>query len=216
MFPQHAGGRSGTGRHVPAGAIAGHPTSSATPSRTSVASMLERASALSWPIVWFRGGRDNRLAGPSRGHDVQTMTVGAEADFTAFVAARQAALVRPGWALTGNRQLGEDLAQAAFDRLWPRWEQVAAEGDPWPYLQRIAVNLATTWWRRRYRHVEVLVDSVPERAAAGDLAAAELRAVVAGWLPTLPAGQRAAVVLRFMCDLPVAETAEVMRCSVGP
>jgi RNA polymerase sigma-70 factor (sigma-E family) len=143
------------------------------------------------------------------------MTVGSDAEFVAFVAARQAALVRLGWALTGDRQLGEDLAQAAFDRLWPRWRRIAAEGDPWPYLQRIAVNLATTWWRRRYRHLEVLTDSVPERVAAGDPASADLRAVVAGWLPTLPPGQRASVVLRFMCDLSVAETAEIMCCSAG-
>jgi RNA polymerase sigma-70 factor (sigma-E family) len=143
------------------------------------------------------------------------MTAGAEADFAAFVAGRQAALVRLGWALTGDRQLGEDLAQAALARLWPRWDQVAAAGDPWPYVQRIAVNLATTWWRRRYRHVEVLYDVVPDGTAAGDRVAADLRAVVAGWLPTLPAGQRAAVVLRFMCDLSVAQTAEIMQCSDG-
>lgn len=41
--------------------------------------------------------------------------------FTAFVVARQAELVRLGWALLGDRQLGEDLAQTALQRLWPHW-----------------------------------------------------------------------------------------------
>lgn len=137
-------------------------------------------------------------------------------DFTAFVAVRQAGLVRLGWALTGDRHLGEDLAQATLDRVWARWARVSGRGDPWPYAQQVAVSLAATWWRRRWRHVEVVGGPSPEApAATDDFADADTRDMVAQWLATLPRRQRAVVVLRFLADLPVDETAEILHCSPG-
>lgn len=137
-------------------------------------------------------------------------------DFTAFVNARQAGLVRLGWALTGDRQLGEDLAQATMDRLWARWARVSGRGDPWPYAQRVAVPLAPTWWRRRWRHVEVVGGALPDAPAdTDDFVAADTRDMVARWLATLPRRQRAVVVLRFLADLSVDETAEILHCSSG-
>ena len=50
--------------------------------------------------------------------------MGRDADFDAFVLAHQVQLVRLGWALTGDRHLGEDLVQAALLRLWRRWPSV--------------------------------------------------------------------------------------------
>jgi RNA polymerase sigma-70 factor (sigma-E family) len=137
-------------------------------------------------------------------------------DFTAFVHARQVTLVRLGWALTGDRQLGEDLAQATLDRLWVRWARVSGRGDPWPYAQRVAVSLAATWWRRRWRHVEVVGGSLPDAAAGTDeFAAVDATDMVARWLARLPRRQRAVVILRFLVDLPIDETAEVLHCSAG-
>lgn len=82
--------------------------------------------------------------------------------FSAFVLARQAELVRLGEALCGDRQLGEDLAQMALQRLWPHWSRVAAAGDPFPYTQRIMVNLWASWRRRRRWHVERLDAAPPD------------------------------------------------------
>lgn len=136
--------------------------------------------------------------------------------FEAFVQARQGALVRMGWALTGDRQLGEDLAQAALDRLWGRWTAVSAAGDPWPYAQRIIVSLASTWRRRRWRTAEVPRGDLPDYSSGHDeFDAADVRALIAGWLAGLPARQRAVVVLRYLFDLSIDDTADRLRCSTG-
>jgi RNA polymerase sigma-70 factor (sigma-E family) len=135
--------------------------------------------------------------------------------FTAFVEQRWAPLVRLAWALTGDLHLGEDLAQATLDRLWRRWAKVSASGDPWPYTQRIAVSLASTWRRRRW-HTEVVVADVAEASPRIEVAEAVLdRHTVQRWLAELPRGQRTVVTLRFLGDLSVEETAAIAGCSTG-
>ena len=135
--------------------------------------------------------------------------------FTAFVEQRWTALLRLTWALTADRQLGEDLAQATLGRLWARWANVSRGGDPWPYTQRIAVTLASTWRRRRWTS-EVVVRDLPDAPATDDTVRnADTREDVARWLRDLPRRQRAVVVLRFLADLSVEETAEVIGCSQG-
>ena len=97
------------------------------------------------------------------------------ASFVAFVASRQAALIRLGWALTGDPHLGEDLAQSTFDRLWKRWPRISKGGEPWAYARQVAVSMASTWRRRRW-HSEVPRPLLPEKSEeASDFDAADLR-----------------------------------------
>jgi RNA polymerase sigma-70 factor (sigma-E family) len=134
--------------------------------------------------------------------------------FDEFVRTRQDELARLGWALTGDRQRGEDLAQASFDRLWRRWAKVSEAGDPWAYTQRIAVSLASTW-RRRHWSSEVPT-AAPAAGSAGEQFDGVLsRHLVETWLAVLPPRQRAVITLRFLLDLSVLETADRMRCSTG-
>jgi RNA polymerase sigma-70 factor (sigma-E family) len=143
--------------------------------------------------------------------DEERMAVG----FDAFVRARQGELARLGWGLTGDRQRGEDLAQAAFDRLWRRWSTVSASGDPWAYTQRIAVTLASSWRRRRWSS-EVPTASPASGPAPGEQFDGVLsRHLVEMWLALLPPRQRAVITLRFLLDLSVVETADRMSCSTG-
>ena len=138
-----------------------------------------------------------------------------DAAFTAFVAARQRELVRLGWALTGDRQLGEDLVQTALLRLWPHWSRVAAAGDPLAYTQRIMINLWTSW-RRRHRWQAERLDASPPDSSGDDASIeAQTRAGLDAWLVRLPHRQRAVVVLRYVCDLDVAEAADRLGCSPG-
>jgi RNA polymerase sigma factor, sigma-70 family len=119
------------------------------------------------------------------------------------------------WALTGDFGRGEDLAQASLQRLWPRWASVSATGDPWPYLQRIAVSQAATWRRRRWLG-ETPWAVLPDRGDATDHADSIAgRRTVQQWLDTLPPRRRAVIVLRFLVDLSVDETADRLGCSTG-
>ena len=52
--------------------------------------------------------------------------------FAQFVEARQQALQRTAWLLTGDWALAEDLVQTALVRSWPRWERIRRRDDPDP------------------------------------------------------------------------------------
>ena len=136
--------------------------------------------------------------------------------FAAFVRLHESSLRRLCWALTGDRHTGEDLAQATLERLWKHWGRVSRAGDPWPYTQRIAVSLMSTWSRRKWRRAETPRQVLPDPGSAHDFAdeLAELDRV-ARWLDRLTARQRATVVLRYLCDLSVDETAVLLGCSAG-
>jgi RNA polymerase sigma-70 factor (sigma-E family) len=137
----------------------------------------------------------------------------AEPDgFDAFVVARSPALLRFGWLLTGNRATAEDLVQAALMRTWARWGRLDSVEGAEPYVRRVMVTQYATWWRRRWR-AEVPTETLPDRAdAPPDL---DLRESVRTALGSLPRRQRAVVVLRYVEDLSVAETARILGCTAG-
>lgn len=141
----------------------------------------------------------------------------AEPDgFETFVTQRQGALLRLAWALTGDRQLAEDLAQAALVRLWVRWNRVAKDDlDPWPYLQRVTVSINSSWSRRRWRG-EIPARSIDQSVAAPEaMVNVDDRDAVRRWLELLPTRQRAVIVLRYLEDLSVGEAAHRLDCSAG-
>ncbi len=142
-----------------------------------------------------------------------------DAEFTAFVAAHQADLLRTAWLLCGDAHRAEELAQAALVRTYTAWARVRG-GDPLAYARRVLVNLRIDTWRRRRR--EVLVDAVADDAAplAGpgspDAAAHHAdRDQLVRALATLTPRQRRVVVLRHLVGLPEAEVAEDLGVSVG-
>ena len=137
------------------------------------------------------------------------------AGFRDYVAARQRALLRSAWLLTGDWHAAEDIVQAALVRVWPRWTRVVAGGDPDAYVRRAVINVYLTARRRRW-HGEYAAAAPPDRPdPANPYAAVELRDALARVLPALGRRQRAIVVLRYFDDLTEAQVAEVMGCSVG-
>jgi RNA polymerase sigma-70 factor (sigma-E family) len=143
------------------------------------------------------------------------------AGFREYVAARRNALLRVAWALTGDWALAEDLLQTALAKVWPKWTSIRRTDDPDVYVRRVLVTTYSTWWRRKWRG-EIPTGDLPEPRAAGgwtgaadpadEVALAEtLRVALSG----LPRRQRAVVVLRYVEDLPEADVAEILGCSVG-
>jgi RNA polymerase sigma-70 factor (sigma-E family) len=135
--------------------------------------------------------------------------------FAQFVAARERALQRSAWLLTGDWALAEDLVQTALARSWPRWERIWRRDDPEIYVRRVMVNTWIRWNRLRWRQERAFA-SVPDGQAPGDLAGdVALRVVVAAALGSLTARQRAVLVLRVFDDLSEAQAAQVLDCATG-
>ena len=138
-----------------------------------------------------------------------------DAEFSEYMHARWAQLVRLGYGLTGDRQLAEDLAQTALARAYASWPRVRRSGNPDAYVNRILVNANHGRFRKR-RVAERLTDAPPDPSAAGDPATAhDDRSVLMAALATLPYGQRTVLVLRYWMDMTEAEAAAALGCSVG-
>ncbi len=134
--------------------------------------------------------------------------------FAAFVTARSHALLRAAWLLTGDAGRAEDLLQVALARSWRHWGRIA-EGNAEGYVRRVLFTAYLSGWRRQGR-VEVPSAAPPERASGEDVAAESarrdgLRRALAG----LTRRQRAVVVLRYVEDRSVADTAALLGCSEG-
>jgi RNA polymerase sigma-70 factor (sigma-E family) len=132
------------------------------------------------------------------------------AAFDAFARARTAGLLRFGYVLTGDRDRAADLVQDALERALLAWPRIINRDDPEAYVRRIMVNRHVSIWRRtrRERLVAETPDTTFEPTDPHD-------AWLWSELATLPARQRAVLVLRFYEDLGAAQTAEVLGCSVG-
>lgn len=130
--------------------------------------------------------------------------------FSDYVAARYPALVRTARLLVSDVHAAEDLVQDTLARCVPAWSRI--EGNPEPYVRTVMVRTNISRWRRRRVH-EVATEVVPDVAVRdADVAVQdELRRALA----TLPAKQRAVVVLRHVEDLGEREVAEILKCSVG-
>lgn len=131
-------------------------------------------------------------------------------DFEEFVAARQHALLRTAFLLTGHRQDAEDLVQTALIKAVPHWHRIA--GDPEAYVRRILLRENISRWRaRRWREVSVEDPHEvprPDEDVAGRVALREA-------LVALAPRQRAVIVLRYFEDRTEAQTADLLGISVG-
>ena len=132
------------------------------------------------------------------------------ATFDTFARARMPALLRFGHVLTGDPHRAADLVQDALERTLLAWPRVVRKDDPEGYVRRAMVNRHVSAWRRLRR--EHLVAQTPDRPY--DEAPRHDDALWA-LLATLPARQRAVLVLRYYEDLSEAQCAAVLGCSVG-
>ena len=138
-----------------------------------------------------------------------------DADFAAYMTARQPSLLRTAYLLTGDRTSAEDLVQTAFAKLYLSWDKVQRREVLDGYVRRILVNEHNSLWRRPWKRRELVTETVPERAAQPQASYDGERAAMWEFVQTLPRKQRAVVVLRYYEDLSEAETADVLGISVG-
>jgi RNA polymerase sigma-70 factor (sigma-E family) len=134
-------------------------------------------------------------------------------EFTEFVMVQRAALVRVAALLvSGDVARAEDVVQTALTRLYLAWPRVRSD-TAGAYARRCVVNAAMDDRRSLFSRREQLSAQLPDFAAAdpqrGDAAA------MMALLAALPSGMRAAVVLRYVEGLTIAEAADAMGCSEG-
>jgi RNA polymerase sigma-70 factor (sigma-E family) len=133
--------------------------------------------------------------------------------YTAYVAARLPWLQRVAYLLCQDWDRADDLVQVALTRLYVKWHRAGSVENVDGYARTVLVRVflaeqRTGWWRRVSPVREPPEPSPYLADRDGDL---DLRAALRELAPR----QRAAVVLRFYCDLSVEQTAEVLNCSTG-
>jgi RNA polymerase sigma-70 factor (sigma-E family) len=140
------------------------------------------------------------------------MKIGPE--FDDFVRIRSATLLRTAYALVGDHGHAEDMLQTALLRTARHWAR--AREAPEAYARKVLVNLCHDRWRwqRRRPRETVLADDAAAPVPAAIDAAGE-RSSLFQALKLLPMGQRQVIVLRFLEDLSVAQTAELLGISAG-
>ena len=138
-----------------------------------------------------------------------------DADFTAYLQARQGRLLRTAYLLTGDQHQAEDLLQTSLAKLYLAWDKVRDRESVDAYVRRIMVNENNSLWRRGWKRREAPTDAVPEGRPFHDVYDEGLGAAVWDVVSTLPRKARAVVVLRYYEQLSEAETAAVLGISVG-
>ncbi|MGW0227949.1 SigE family RNA polymerase sigma factor [Actinopolymorpha singaporensis] len=138
-----------------------------------------------------------------------------DAEFEAYMAARQSSLLRTAYLLTGERHSAEDLVQTALAKLYLSWDKVRRREHLDGYVRKILVNENNSLWRLAWRRKEFTTGEVPEHGSVTDQHDHGERSALWEFVQTLPRRQRAVIVLRYYEDLSEAEIAEILGISVG-
>ena len=128
--------------------------------------------------------------------------------FEELYRAKRAEATRLAWLLTHDAAIAEDVAQDAFLRLYPMFDEVA---NPAAYLRRSVVNgvYERVRKRERERRREGLVTAAQPAALDGPTGG------VLDAIAELSLDQRTAVVLRYWGGLRDQEIAETMNIRPG-
>ena len=116
------------------------------------------------------------------------------------------------YAVTGDLGEAQEAVQEAFVRLLGDPRRAAALDNPESWLRRVAVNVARTRHRRRRVLDALLRRQGPPPVVPG---LSPDHVVLMAALRRLPRGQRDALALHYLADLPIDEVASTLDVSVG-
>jgi RNA polymerase sigma factor (sigma-70 family) len=112
--------------------------------------------------------------------------------------------------LLGRRSESEDVAQETLARAFVHWRKIRGYAEAW--VVKVAGNLAIDSWRRTNR---VDATDATNRVDTSSPGPSGQRVDLHRALGLLSRRQREVIVLRFLADLPEADVARALGCSVG-
>jgi RNA polymerase sigma-70 factor (sigma-E family) len=134
-------------------------------------------------------------------------------EYVEYLTSRLPQLRRTAYLLCGDQHRAEDLAQDTAITLYVKWHRAHAADNIDAYVYRMLVRQYLRQQRLAWSRV-LLADRTPEQAALPE-SSIEERDRVATAVARLGHRQRAVIVLRYFCDMSVADTASVLGCSEG-
>jgi RNA polymerase sigma-70 factor (sigma-E family) len=139
------------------------------------------------------------------------------ADFDRFVTDSTDSLLRTAYLIVWDLGEAEDLVQEALFEVARRWPRVRRMERPIAYARRILVNRALSGASRRNRRRQELIAAMPPDRGhqTTDGTALVQQDELLAALAALPPRQRAVLVLRYFLELPEAEVAAALNCSLG-
>jgi RNA polymerase sigma-70 factor (sigma-E family) len=137
---------------------------------------------------------------------------GRDQEFADFFSARFDGARRIAYAMCGSWPDAEEIAQTAFVKMYARWAKVRIETVD-AYLRTVLTRVFLDT-KRRGRAREDVVAELPDTVAPADAGPDERMALRAALL-SVPPGQRAVLVLRFVADLSVEQVAGTLGCTTG-
>lgn len=142
-------------------------------------------------------------------HGARTIGLVTDVDieYTAFFRDEYPAVLRTITLMLRDQPRGEEITQDAFIQLLLGWPKISRYDQPGAWVRRVAVRLAMRSIRRDRMWARVregLLPSAPSRSSRFD---------VDGAIRRLPASQRAAIVLHYYEDRPLAEVAMILGCA---
>ena len=142
------------------------------------------------------------------------MADGSDAEYLAYVHGRTTGLRRTAYLLCGDEHQADDLVQETITKLYVRWSRISGLENPDSYVHTMLVRIFLDEKRRGWWKVRLGIP--PDRPAPlPPPHGVEERTVLRAALSQVPPRQQAVLVLRFLCDQPVAEVARILGCSEG-
>ena len=137
-----------------------------------------------------------------------------EQDFSQYVASRQQRLYRVAYHLIGDRDRADDAVQHVLTVLYQRWNRMHDVENLDGYAHTMVVRECLRDRRRWLARVH-LWPAPPDVPVAATGPEVEQRMLLRAALRELPRRQRTVLVLRFLCDLPVLEVAQLLGLAEG-
>jgi RNA polymerase sigma-70 factor (sigma-E family) len=137
-----------------------------------------------------------------------------EQQYVDYVTAKLPDLRRLALSLCKDRDRADDVVQTAITKLYVHWHRARSADSLDAYVHTIVVRTFLNEQRLRWTKVRLTGSDAPNLPPFRG-AEVETRMVVDAALGRLPPRQRAALVLRFLYDLSVADVALTLGCSEG-